>query len=352
MKIIHLLFSFTAGGAEILAVDLINEMCLKNEVTLIIVNDIFNEALIQTINKKVKIYYLNRKAGSKNPIPLIKLNLLLFRLKPDILHCHNFNMGDAIKLKNLNLVYTIHDVGIPINYLKKYKFLAAISDAVKMDIEARSSFKPTTIVNGINNKLFQKRTNYTLTSSEPFKIIQVSRLIHEKKGQDILINTIQIVKEKYQLNNIQLDIVGAGHSKEYLENLISTLNIEDNVHLLGEKNRHWVYQNLCNYHLLVQPSRFEGFGLTVVEGLAAGLPVLASKIDGPLEILSQTQSGFLFKNENPVDCAEKIYAIYQLYIKNDIEAIIKGSENVAESKYSVVQSAKKYLDVYKILINK
>lgn len=52
-----------------------------------------------------------------------------------------------------------------------------------------------------------------------------------------------------------------------------------------KKNQEWIYHNLCNFDLFIQPSRFEGFGLTVAEAIAAKVTVLVSNIQGPMEII-------------------------------------------------------------------
>ena len=70
------------------------------------------------------------------------------------------------------------------------------------------------------------------------------------------------------------------HSKDYLKDQIKKYQLENNIRIKGHKDRSWIFKNLSSYHLLVQPSRSEGFGLTLVEAVAAGLPVISSKIDG------------------------------------------------------------------------
>ncbi|MDA8155868.1 MAG: glycosyltransferase [Actinomycetota bacterium] len=76
--------------------------------------------------------------------------------------------------------------------------------------------------------------------------------------------------------------------------LAARLDAEEFRSFLGPMNRARIYENLCNYDLLVHPSRYEGFGLTVLEGIAAGLPALASKKNVE-EYLARLNSNFVKK---------------------------------------------------------
>lgn len=69
------------------------------------------------------------------------------------------------------------------------------------------------------------------------------------------------------------------------------MHLEDHVIFEGLKEQAWIYENLCRYDLFIQPSRYEGFGLTVAEAISAKVPVLVSNIEGPLEIIDGGRLG-------------------------------------------------------------
>lgn len=349
LKIVHCIFTMETGGSQILVVDLINEMCLNHDVSLVIVNNTYNQSLLNTINSKVKIHYVNRPTGSKSILPLLKLNILLRQLKPDAIHCHESRMGLVLKFIKKKLAYTIHDVGIPTFTFKKYNRLIAISKAVETDVTSRSEYKPRIINNGVSYQLFSKRTNYITTETEPIRLVQISRLMHEKKGQDLLIRALKKLKTEHPAVNIQLDFLGEGKSEQFLKDLTNELELTENISFLGDKSREWLHKHICDYHMLVQPSRYEGFGLTIVEAMAAGLPILASDIDGPLEILSKTTSGFLFKSDDVDDLARKLFHCYNIYRNNEMDQIMKQAKNLAEGEYSATECANKYLEEYALL---
>ncbi len=350
MKIVHCLFSMEIGGAQILVVDLVNEMCLAHDVHLIVVNN-YNEKLIRQIDKRVKIHYMRRKEGSRNPLPILKLNYLLIQLNPDIVHCHEPNMAKAIKAKRAKLVYTIHDVGIPVIFYDMYQSLVAISDAVYQDVTSRCDLPVTTVYNGVQIKSFRQRTEYSADTDNVYKLVQISRLMHEKKGQDILIHALHKVIREYHFSNVMLDFIGDGTSMHYLKNLINELGLGGHVRCIGERDRDWLFSNLSEYHILAQPSRYEGFGLTILEGFAAGLPVLASNIDGPAEIIHSLSGGFLFNNGDVDDCASELYKLLNLYHNNKIGELMQETVPLVKKKYSIESCAGGYLAEYRHLLN-
>lgn len=339
MKIIHLIFSFQTGGIETMLIDLMNYQVIDNDVYLIIINDSVNEDLIQKIDKSISISFINRRVGSRNIVSILKLNVLLFQIKADVIHIHNHNAINCLFPSFYKkTVLTVHDTGIHTNNLLKYKLIISISKAVYLDLFKRYGIKSEIILNGVEIDKIKRKTNLR-DKREPFKIVQVSRLMHQKKGQHIVLEALSLLKDKGY--NIKLDFIGDGKSKEYLENIVNINKLNDEVVFLGDQSRDLIYDSLCNYDLLIQPSYYEGFGLTIVEGLAAGLDVIASNIEGPKEILFSLNVGELFDVGNAKSCFGKIEKI-----------ILKSShENVSIDKlkefYDISRMVKDYSLQYK-----
>ena len=97
----------------------------------------------------------------------------------------------------------------------------------------------------------------------------------------------------------------------------------------------------------MQPSRFEGFGLTVAEAMAACVPVLVSKNEGPLEIIDYGKYGYEFENGDIHGCAEKI-AMF-LFKKNDLTVVQKALQHVSE-RYNVETTVRQYLRLYEKML--
>lgn len=351
MKITHCIFTMKTGGAQILLVDLLNGLNVNNELHLIIVNNEFEEDILSYINQNIKIHFIKRPKGSKNPYYILKLNYLLSRIKSDIINIHEVNMVNFILKNNSKLVLTIHDISHKLKSLSRIDLLVSISKAVSNDVFLRYNKTSKIINNGVEMQLFQKKKIHKIHFEKNIKIVQLSRLMHQKKGQDVLINSIAEVEKLVPNYKFQIDFIGSGPSESYLIELIEKIKIKSVFNFLGNKNKKWLIENLSNYDLLVQPSLYEGFGLTIIEGFSAGLPVIASNIDGPQEILNTLNFDFTFTVNSPKECANKIISIINLYEQSVIKKLVFDSYNKLFKKYDIKNTINGYQNCYSVLIN-
>ena len=118
----------------------------------------------------------------------------------------------------------------------------------------------------------------------------VGRLRHEK-GQDVLLGAMSEVIG--QVPEARLLVVGDGPDRDGLRAQSKRLGIADKVIWAGAQTPEQVYGTYGAMDVLAVPSRFEGFGLVAVEGMAAGLPVVASDVEGLREILEGMPGGKL-----------------------------------------------------------
>ena len=130
------------------------------------------------------------------------------------------------------------------------------------------------------------------------------------------------------------------------------MNITEYVKFLGKnKDRNYIYQNLCGYNLLVQPSLYEGFGITIIEAMAAGIEVLVSDIDGPLEIIEKIGYGHKFKSGDAGNCASEICKIYYKYNATRVLGItLNRKEKVCEKLFNIEITTRNYLEEYRNLL--
>ena len=88
MKIAHITFGFALGGLETMLVNIANEQSKTEEVSIIIINDIINEDLKSKVSPKIKFIEIGRNAKSRSLVPFLKLNAVLLRMNPDVIHVH------------------------------------------------------------------------------------------------------------------------------------------------------------------------------------------------------------------------------------------------------------------------
>lgn len=343
MKILHVIYSFTTGGTETMLVDIINKQVETEDVTLIIINDFIDKELVESIDKRAKIIYLRRKPGSKSVIPFIKLNWFIWKIRPDAIHAHYLSIFKVIlPVFDYKLFVTIHALGFNLTNAKRAKCIFAISEAVKEDIVSRGDYNVAVVSNGICLEKIKHRSNMYM-NDRIFKIVQVANL-RGKKGQDILIDAIALLKEK-GIENVCVDFIGTGPTELALKEQAYKKGIAEKINFLGLKNRTFIYSHLKEYDLMCHPAREEGFGLAVAEGIAAKLPVLVSDEGGPYEIINKGEFGYTFKMEDSKDCADKIE-----YLLNNYKEAQTKTENAfkhVEKNYSVDRMVKEYIESFK-----
>lgn len=123
-----------------------------------------------------------------------------------------------------------------------------------------------------------------------YDLIFVGRLNEQVKGLDYLIDIIKKIKKDVK-NDITCMIVGDGKDRVYLEECILKNNLEDNIKLVGFQKD--VVKFYMESKMLISTSRWEGFGLTIIEAMACGVPCIAFDNEGPVEIIEDGQNGIL-----------------------------------------------------------
>lgn len=135
----------------------------------------------------------------------------------------------------------------------------------------------------------------------PVRIVAAGRL-HPKKGFDVLIRAVG--KLRAWDFDVTCEIAGEGDERSDLEALIRELDLDPCVKLTGWTDD--VAGVLAAGDLFAFPSHQEGFPLTLLEAMSVGLPVVATEIDGPVEILKDGVNGRLVPDDDPDRLAEAL----------------------------------------------
>jgi len=175
---------------------------------------------------------------------------------------------------------------IPLFYKKTG--IVTVSDSSKKDIVnlgwARK--ESVEVVNpGVNNPTFKeiKKTKYP-------SFVYLGRLKHYK-NVDCAIGAFANIVKKYE--TAQFIIAGKGEEEEYLRVLVKKQGLETSVKLLGFVDERQKYKLLASSWASIQPSSFEGWGITVIEANIVGTPVIASKINGLIDSVVDGKTGLL-----------------------------------------------------------
>ncbi|MDG4658484.1 glycosyltransferase family 4 protein [Ectobacillus antri] len=361
MRVLHLNSGLLfGGGLERIIVDLM----LKNRATenyLCIINNQWDEKCLEGIDRE-RILLCNRKIGGKNPILTLsiiyKIYKFIKRNNINIIHCHNsfaLKFGYVLKrIIGVKVILTVHDTNAYYKELNRYpvdKYIAISKSVYNIISEYVSTQKIGLIYNGVDLGHYSNQIKDLDKKKTRVNISCVARIMPEKKGQDILIKALNVLKTKYNYNEFKCTFAGAIHdpkSMDHLNELIRKLNLKDNIEFVGNvENIEKVYGDT---DIFVLPSRYEGFGLVVVEALASGCSVIVSKLDGPLEIIKEDEEhGLHFEKENYKELAYKLNKlindpIYYNQYKNN-----KKTQEYLKREYSLENMIERYNKVYRAL---
>ncbi len=288
------------------------------------------------LNCKIHNLPFSRSPSSKDNIRAYKmLKELLNTEKYDIVHTHTPIASVYARLacrkvrkKGTKLFYTAHGFhfckGAPlINWLIYYPaewFCSFMTDKLitinkedftraKKHLHAKNTYYVHGV--GIDTEKFsnvivdvsKKREELGL-SKDDIMLLSVGELNKNKNHQ-------VIIKALSKLNNkkIHYFIAGTGDLKDYLINLSGKLCIKDNVHLLGFRSD---VPELCKAaDIFCFPSKREGLPVSLMEAMAAGLPIVCSKIRGNTDLIKNNRGGFIYSPDDADGFAEGIKTLLE-----------------------------------------
>ncbi|XES59850.1 glycosyltransferase [Citrobacter freundii] len=252
---------------------------------------------------------------------------------PDIMHVHSLDragfLAYAISKKyNIPYIVTEHSTAFArslISQSKKKRLLSVVSFASKQLAvsqpfsELLNSTFPNSNWTYLPNIVSDK---FLLASEAKDKIDNIFTFINicmltEKKRVENLIKAFSLLSEKY--NDIQLKIGGDGVCRNDLEELAIELNIDNKIKFLGALTRDEVFIQINQADAFVLSSEYETFGVVLIEVLALGKPVVATRCGGPESIVTDEVGVLVEKNSVPALC-------------NGMEMIYTNRENLDANK--------------------
>ena len=327
-KVIHIITTIERGGAENQLLILVKEQIkLKYAVEIIYLKG--NPELADEFAKIGA--YVNNSISGLNIIQQIIRTKLYLRKKESILHAHlpRAELLAAICRNGNFLIFSRHNAeqffpGAPrliSSILSKFvvkrsKCGIAISEAVLNFLlennELIKNFNMEIVTYGFNFKdnnvkISSKAINLETTfGSESFIIGTVSRLTEQKDLQTLL-RAFRIVRNS--ITNAKLIIIGIGPLEDELKEIASDLKIIDDIYWVGKTANVFDYMQIFNVFVLT--SRYEGFGLVLLEAMSMNLPIVSSNNSAFPEVLGKDFIG-LCETGN-----ENIFAERMVNVLND-----------------------------------
>ena len=365
MKILHILPSIRSGGVANVVYNLASDQRIRGESVDLYVSRPQKEFRamendFKSLNINIIFSKLNKRHDLRHILEIKKL-----LSKYDIVHVHLFpdQLWASLayysipKLKRPILITTEHNT---YNNRRKYGFLrffdrfmySSYDRIINIGNQSKIKFdnwlnsekikgKSILISNGVDTNAITFAPPADISSlniPEGSKlVIMVARLTHPK-------DPITLVKAiSHSPIYIHAIFVGYGPLEEKIKDLADTLNIRNRIHPLGLRKD--VPSLLKSADLGVLSTYWDGFGLVAVEYMAAGLPVIASDVDGLKDVVGRKDC--LFKTEDYMSLARKITHI----LSNDALHKQLSEFFLNRSKlYDVKITQKKYYLCYKNLL--
>lgn len=195
-----------------------------------------------------------------------------------------------------------YELFIPAIY-KNTQFMA-ISESTKRDLVGRG-IKPekiSVVECGLDHNLYRESG----VARDPKLVLYLGRL-RKYKCVHLLIKAMTKVRDS--VPGARLVIIGDGPYKAELERLATALGLSDVVEFKGHVSSNEKVKLLCQAAVMANPSPKEGWGLTVVEANACGVPVVASRSPGLVDSIRDGETGFLVEHGNVEQLAQKMVEI-------------------------------------------
>ena len=295
----HVICDLSGGGAERIVLDLCRRSSagVEPEVVTVLPGGALAPAFAEA---GIPVRWMGRRPGRPGVRALARLKRWVGQV--DVVHTHLWAGhvwgAPAARLARRPWVSTEHNSRADgpgrarvARWARGGGWVVAVSDAVRSAvIEAgHAPSRVEVIPNGVDLERLAPRRWPRGTPRALF----LGRLVPQK-GLDVLLRALEDVP------GLHLDVAGEGPDRGRLEELAEPLG--ERVRFLGWRSD--VVDLLADHHLLVVPSRWEGFGLTVVEALACGRPVVATQVDILPELVGE--AGLLVPPEDPVALASAL----------------------------------------------
>jgi glycosyltransferase involved in cell wall biosynthesis len=150
------------------------------------------------------------------------------------------------------------------------------------------------------------------------------------------------------VNNFELQLVGDGERRANLERLTVEKGLTRNVRFLGWIDRETIVERYRQADLFVTATTWEGMPNTVLEGMACGLPVVATRASGLDQLVHEGVNGYLVDINDPFSLADRLADL----IDNPYERLRMGKESrkIAEQEFAWEYIAEQYVQIYQRII--
>ena len=361
IKVLHIVLGLQVGGLEKFVLDLVSAMDGNVDAKVLCLETADG---INGVLRGERIFELKKPPGLRLGIAAA-ISKIAKREKVDLIHTHNpsphFYGGLAGIASGIPVIHTKHGRNYPdsarkvwlnrISSLMTDRVVAVSGDSAKVctAIEKVNAKKVQTILNGIDiEKFIPLPFGYDFLAefglSEGVSVIGIVARLSPEKDHATLLHACKILKEKKE--EFHLLIIGDGPLREHLETLSAELDLGREVVFTGMRND--IAELLRGLDLFVLTSTTEGISLTLLEAMASGLPVVATRVGGNPEVVVDGETGFLVPAKDPQSLAKRmIDLLHNRALSIDMG---KRGRRRVEEQFSIKATSQKYLTLYEEIL--
>jgi sugar transferase (PEP-CTERM/EpsH1 system associated) len=372
--IVHLIHRLAVGGLENGLVNLVNNLPpdrFRHSIICLTDFDSFRDRIKEP---GVEVYALHKREG-KDFSAYIRLWRLLRRLRPDVLHTRTEATFDAQFYAAL--------AGVPVRIHGEHgQLTSAVSELTMSHKVVRRSLRPlvhhyitvsqdlanylvdplgispsrvTRIYNGVDTDRFYPRNGIArigpsgFADSGSFVIGTVGRMQPVKDQLTLVRAFVRMIHEDPSLRQqLRLVLIGDGPLREKCLGLLAEANASNLAWLPGERKD--IPELLRGIDLFVLPSLTEGTSNTILEAMASGIPVVATRVGGNVELVRHGITGTLVEPSDPIGLAAAM-----LRYRQDLEMTKRqggAARKIIETEFTLSAMIENYVAVYETVLGR
>lgn len=318
-----------------------------------------------------KIYYVDmiRNINFKEDLKsIIEFKKIICMIKPNFVYLNSSKAGGIGRIalwfdRKIKKIYNAHgwyfNAKISDKKRKMYviieKVLAKHTDMIinisKYEYETAlknkiaKKKKMCIIENGIDFSKFKDNEKYSeqIRTKNKIKddeiVIGVAGRLTEQKDPMTSIKAFKLVNEKYP--NTRLMFVGSGELEKNVIDYAKKNRLEDKIIITGWVND--IEKYIPIFDIAILPSKWEGFGLVIVEYMACNKPIIASNVGGIKNIIKNNKNGFLIETEDYKELSKKITKLIEN--KEQIDKFNKENKKII-NKYNIEKLVEKHIKIF------
>lgn len=366
IHIAHIVYRFDIGGIENGIVQLINHLPHERyRYSIFCLDDYSVEFAKRLMRSDVVIYALHKKPGQDLAM-LLRLYHQLKQLKPDIVHTHNLSTLEAqLCAFAARVAYRIHtehgwDMQDLSGQNRRYRWLRrfiapfvhqfiavnqSIADYLRKDVGI-AAHKIQRIHDGVDVQYFYPRKiSHTVFDASAPLIIGSTLRFQAVKDPMTLIKACCALwqRDLAARQSLRLWLIGDGPLLESCRNFLAEQGFLDLAWLPGA--RHDIADLLRKIDVFSLPSLAEGLPNSLLEAMACGLPVIASRVGGIPDLITDGQSGFLIEPQSIDQCSSAIE--HYLHHPEDLQTHGKAAQQRIEGEFTLAQAMANYDALYR-----